>query len=757
MGFFDLNIPYYESDRNIVTDKKTLKTIRLKLIIKAMELGYTGIAYNRTFRGVMSESDRCCIPLFPLSSVLKLAPSLSSAVEFHRKLLNVPVSAPFRQYTRLTVVVDSSSQASALNSGNPILKSYDIVAVRPLNQQAFEQACQVSEVDIIAIDFSDKLPFRLKQSMVKAAIQSYMLLVGGGRYPMELVEVRNKHGASNWIFRLKELYADELSFLQLFMVFWMIESFDFFLLQRGVYFEITYSSLILDAQMRRQTISNAKLLVDWTRGKNLLFSSAAPSVTELRGPCDVANLASLLGLQLERAKAALSKNCRTVITNALRKKCYHKEAIKVEPITSGIKEPEFDDWLNKWDPISSGEGDFLLDDIKKSFSVSRNAPKEVKPIDFSSTVNNLPAHGLQIKDLISSTVLGQVPVDAITELACVQVDEMTLPSSGISQQPGGVNFLPVECSILEDDTDKNQQGSGSEKVRVPRLSIAPLNDAANLDKEEENGRIDNEDIQFTMKLDIKDTSGTKMHDLQIETSPVSCEGNAFLLDGVTIHTCRRDMEVRENSMIDNEEMKVTGKLHVQDTSSENIIHDFQLGPYSASSDGALPESAANYTYRTDSEVTLSASSSFADVTLLKDETFTGSNVQQLGISGSFHTDSHDQNGADGVALIEARVNNPTVKEQFREMRYHSTTLPAGSSNSEHSNPMEVDNDYLVAEKVPSKYVTEGELNHTGDSAGLSHQILGGSLSGNMKRRTSYRPSLFPFKRLLTRRPSTFRG
>lgn len=146
MGFFDLNIPYYESDRNIIADKKTLKAIRLKLIIKAMELGYSGIAYNRIFKGVMSESDRCCIPLFPLSSVLKLAPSLSSAIEFHRKLLNLPVSSPFRQYTRLTVVVDSSSQASALNSGNPILKSYDIVAVRPLNQQAFEQACQVSEV-----------------------------------------------------------------------------------------------------------------------------------------------------------------------------------------------------------------------------------------------------------------------------------------------------------------------------------------------------------------------------------------------------------------------------------------------------------------------------------------------------------------------------------------------------------------------------------------------------------------------------------
>lgn len=145
MGFFDLNIPYYESDRNI-TNKTALKATRLKLTVKAMELGYTGIAYNRTIKGVMSESDRCSITLFPVSSILKLAPSLASSVEFRRKLLNVPVSSPFRQYTRLTVMVDSSAQASALNSGNPILKSYDFVAVRPLNQLAFEQACQVSEV-----------------------------------------------------------------------------------------------------------------------------------------------------------------------------------------------------------------------------------------------------------------------------------------------------------------------------------------------------------------------------------------------------------------------------------------------------------------------------------------------------------------------------------------------------------------------------------------------------------------------------------
>lgn len=56
---------------------------------------------------------------------------------------------------------------------------------------------------------------------------------------------------------------------------------------------------------------NLQLLVDWTRGKNIIIASAAPTANELRGPYDVANLSSLLGLSMERAKAAVSKNCRS--------------------------------------------------------------------------------------------------------------------------------------------------------------------------------------------------------------------------------------------------------------------------------------------------------------------------------------------------------------------------------------------------------------------------------------------------------------
>ncbi|TYI80697.1 hypothetical protein E1A91_D05G106000v1 [Gossypium mustelinum] len=346
MGFFDLNIPYTDSTPQSKANSTVAKSTRIKIVIKAMELGYTGIAYNRTIRGVMSDRDRCSIPLLGLSSLLNVAPFLSSSVNFHRDLLGVPRSSPFRQYTRLTVCIDTASQSQALNSGNPILKTYDIVAVRPLNQNAFDHACEKAEVDIISIDFSDKLPFRLKLPMVKAAIK------------------------------------------------------------RGIYFEITYSDLIVDVHQRRQIISNAKLLLDWTRGKNVMLSSAAPSVCEVRGPNDVANLASLLGLSTERAKAAISKNCRSLLTNALRRKHFFKEVIRVEAASTSRQSdseiPLYADWL-KWDPISSGEGDLQLDDMAKSFCASTNASKTVKAIDFDSIIDKMPSHGFQVKDLISGS------------------------------------------------------------------------------------------------------------------------------------------------------------------------------------------------------------------------------------------------------------------------------------------------------------------------------------------------------------------
>ncbi|CAO2824877.1 unnamed protein product [Amaranthus hypochondriacus] len=403
MQFFDLNIPYLESDKSI-PDKSSKKQARLKLIVKAMELGYSGIAFNRSIKGIMSESDRCTISPFPLSSLLHRSPSLSSTVSFHRRLLGVAEKSSFRQYTRLTMSVETSAQASALNSGNPILKTYDLVAVKPLNQNLFDIACQSSQVDLISIDFSEKLPFRMKLPMVKAAIA------------------------------------------------------------RGVYFEIMYSSLLLDVQVRRQMIASAKLLVEWTRGKNLIVSSSAPSVLELRGPNDVANLVSLIGLSNEFAKATISKNCRLLIANALRKKQFYKEAIRIEEMPPGtqtdLKAPWIVDDMD-WDPLSSGEGDLLFDDMEKAFAQSAKVPQSVQGIDLISKVDGAQSHGLQVNQVTSRTE-GKSHISGNSTNISKDIE---LPKR-TSKPQDDITFL---CRGLMD-----QQGKSGEDSLRAVLTVSPL-------------------------------------------------------------------------------------------------------------------------------------------------------------------------------------------------------------------------------------------------------------------------------------------
>lgn len=515
MSFLDLNIPYLESTKPNSIEKAT----RLKLLVKAMELGYAGIAYNRTIKGVMSESDRCSISLFPLSSLLRVSPCLSSSVEFHRSVLGVSKATPFSQYTRLTVLVDTSAQAAALNSGNPILKTYDIVAVRPVNQMAFEQACRTSEVDLIAIDFSDKLPFRLKQPLVKAAIQ------------------------------------------------------------RGVYFEITYSSLIMDAQARRQMISSAKLLVDWTKGKNLIFSSAAPSITELRGPYDVANLMTLLGITMERAKAAISKNCRSLVADSIRKKKFYKEAIKVELVT---KDPEFDEWL-KWDPISSGEGDLLLDEMAKSFNTFSKESIKVKPIDFASVIDSLPPNGLQIKDMVPTTKPALEPLNRGNNLSSVKKTSE-----------------PVDASSAPKADQTSASDQSSDSTNLKKLSDESLKGFAKvssgLDAAISNHGHDLNSVQLQTCTSISKTrvlleiETLEGHGMQPERDMPTCQTN-YPGEVATVNTRSKEEEISKdcNALADTQTSTMLVDNHLSSLQSEGCKQESGLDIVSCAEDVVMDD------------------------------------------------------------------------------------------------------------------------------------------------------------------------
>ncbi|KAL3755735.1 hypothetical protein ACJRO7_002740 [Eucalyptus globulus] len=198
--------------------------------------------------------------------------------------------------------------------------------------------------------------------------------------------------------------------------------------------------------MRRQVISTAKLLVDWTRGKNLIITSAASSVNEIRGPCDVANVLSLLGISMEQGKASISKNCRVLIANALKKKKFFKEAIRVEAMPSSERLGSEELWsgdLLKWDPLSSGDGDILLDDLKKSFSISNKVSGTVKAIDFNSIINSMSSEGFQVKDLTHGNKAAELSLDQSKTLQCAAWVVSSFTRDNESLEPGKLDGLNI--------------------------------------------------------------------------------------------------------------------------------------------------------------------------------------------------------------------------------------------------------------------------------------------------------------------------
>lgn len=77
-----------------------------------------------------------------------------------------PSDTIIRQLTRLQWSVDDIAEAQVLTASNPILKSYDIVAVCPGSQKVFAHLCKSADIDIITFDFSHRIPFAIDKKLV---------------------------------------------------------------------------------------------------------------------------------------------------------------------------------------------------------------------------------------------------------------------------------------------------------------------------------------------------------------------------------------------------------------------------------------------------------------------------------------------------------------------------------------------------------------------------------------------------------------
>ncbi|CAE6428439.1 unnamed protein product [Rhizoctonia solani] len=203
-------------------------------------------------------------------------------------LLAVPARKDLVILRRLTIVLDESSEKGFGLSTQfaPQLASYDIIALQPTTSNTFSLAClshtqpSPTTAHVISIDAASatpQLPFRMKPSLVRTAIRN------------------------------------------------------------GGVFEISYAgALASDDSARRNWWSGAREIARATKGKGLLLSGGAQATSDLRAPMDAINLASVLGLDQNTARNAMSTDAKSLITRASTRQTYR--AVISAPILIGAPE-----------------------------------------------------------------------------------------------------------------------------------------------------------------------------------------------------------------------------------------------------------------------------------------------------------------------------------------------------------------------------------------------------------------------------------
>jgi len=246
MVFYDLNI---STEVDFQTKKELLDQLGI--------LGFRGMAWNKVVEG----NDIQKTP----------APDTFS-----------PNEKNLKQYSRLTMILQDSSQLHSLTSRNLTLSNYGILAIQPCDEKLFHTCCTSLEVDIICFDFGRRMEFPLKLPAVKSAMK------------------------------------------------------------RGIHFEISIGVALRDSAARKHLISNSLELMRITRGKNIIITSNAMKAIELRGPYDLANLGNLFGMNSDIAKKAISMRCASVIAHGEARKT-QKTVLKMISVSELMQE-QFHEW-----------------------------------------------------------------------------------------------------------------------------------------------------------------------------------------------------------------------------------------------------------------------------------------------------------------------------------------------------------------------------------------------------------------------------
>jgi ribonuclease P/MRP protein subunit RPP1 len=232
-------------------------------ICSSLSLGYSTVASTTTAAERLAASSRCSTSRVDDASIA------AGGVHLHRQMKLGGSFRPgraghvvLRQLSRLNFIASETAQTQQLSASPQIVKSYDLVCVVPRSERVLQQvgappqgqpltplhwrsypqppaplpstprpptlnpppplpppldsqACSSLDVEIISLELWQRLPFKLKPAVLKAA------------------------------------------------------------LSRGVFFEVCYAPALREPSARRHLFANAQALVRATRGRNIIVSSGA--------------------------------------------------------------------------------------------------------------------------------------------------------------------------------------------------------------------------------------------------------------------------------------------------------------------------------------------------------------------------------------------------------------------------------------------------------------------------------------------------
>jgi ribonuclease P/MRP protein subunit RPP1 len=229
--------------------------VQAQLREAAQSLGYETVAWTREVHGRLGKQHACQPP----PGVRREDPQRGGARGGGAKFALHDEPRELRQLTRITLVIDRAEQLQDVNEANPVLASYDLVALVPQSEDVLARCCMppvVGAIDLISLPMEHRLSYALNPAMLRKAARA------------------------------------------------------------GVHFEIRYAHALRDSNTRRNLIGNALSLVRAAPASSLLLTSGAEAESKLRAPVDVAHLATLFHLSVHEARRCLTVHARAVVARA---------------------------------------------------------------------------------------------------------------------------------------------------------------------------------------------------------------------------------------------------------------------------------------------------------------------------------------------------------------------------------------------------------------------------------------------------------